>query len=142
MTDGNFNLNINVFEFYKSASVEELKEAIAQFLKASEDARLRMRELQQMVNNIVIKEAEKKLGDIKAGDKVFVVYEYRAWDRTAHRKEVEGHYFDSVSVKAKESVYMGCGPYINLNKPKKDGSRGLRCASIKAEDIVEIRKAD
>lgn len=138
----NFNLNINVFEFYKSASVKELKEAIAQFRKASEAAHMRMRELQQMVNDFVIKEAEKKLGDIKAGDKVFVVYEYRSWDRTTNRKEVEGHYFHSITIVGKESVYKREGPYINLNRPKKDGSRGMRYISIKAEEIVEIRKAD
>lgn len=136
------NLKMDIRAFYKSASIEELTKAIKEWSNAIRDANLKLRELRDVLGEVLIKQAEKKLGDIKSGERVVVVRERFPFFVTKEpiREVIEGHFFFDIGMASRESSYMMGGPYINLAKPKKDGSMGKRFVSIELARLVEIKR--
>ena len=137
------NLKMDIRAFYKSASIEELTEAVKEWNKAIRDADLKLRELRDVLGEVLIKQAEEKLGDIKSGERVVVVRERFPFFVTNEpiREVLEGYFFD-IGMTSRESTYMRGGPYLNLAKPKKDGSMGKRFISIELARLVEIKRED
>ena len=138
------NLKMDIRAFYKSASIEELTEAVKEWNKAIRDANLKLRELRDVLGEVLIKQAEEKLGDIKSGERVVVVRERFPFFVTNEpiREVLEGYFFFDIGMTSRESSYMRGGPYINLAKPKKDGSMGKRFISIELARLVEIKRED
>ena len=136
------NLKMDIRAFYKSASIEELTKAIKEWNNAIRDANLKLRELRDVLGEVLIKQAEEKLGDIKSGERVVVVRERFPFFVTNEpiREVLEGYFFFDIGMTSRESSYMRGGPYINLAKPKKDGSMGKRFISIELARLVEIKR--
>lgn len=136
------NLKMDIRAFYKSASIEELTEAVKEWNKAVREANLKLREVCDVLSDALIKQAEEKLGDIKSGERVVVVRERYPFFVKGEpvREVIEGHFFFDIGMRSRESTYERCGPYINLAKPKKDGSMGKRFISIELARLVEIKR--
>ena len=136
------NLKMDIRAFYKSASIEELTEAVKEWSKAIHEANLKLREVRDVLSDALIKQAEEKIGDIKSGERVVVVrerYPFFVKDEPV-REVLEGYFFFDIGMFSRESTYMRGGPYINLAKPKKDGSMGKRFISIELARLVEIKR--
>ena len=134
-------LEINAHEVYKDASLEELETALSDYKEVCNKADTIVRQLRAMVCTAKAKKASKLFDGINEGDKVIVKRQYKSFYKGELITEtIEGHFYAGITNVAKESVYCGQGPFVNLAIAKKDGTMGKRCHSYKVESVISIEK--
>ena len=128
-------LDINIAKTYEGASLEELENARDKYITATAKADLIAKGIYHLIVLRRIELAKEKFPDLKRGDKVEVLYSVGFGTRF-----LETFFFDGISERAKESLYMSNRPFYNFAIPKKDGTMGKRFRSFPTERVYDIKK--